>query len=105
MNLNLIQVMKMSSKKNLGLDEVWEKLLSYKSIMLENDELHMKRSQQQKIWMWQYIQYSLLQAFNNDSSVKNKRKHYEDLVTQGLVSPGTASDRLLTEFFRNKNQL
>ena len=92
----------MSSRNNLAIDEVWEKLLDFKKIMLENSEFDLKRSQQQKIWMWHYINNYLLEAFNNDDAVKSKRNYYEKLVISGHISPGAASDQLLREFFQNK---
>ena len=97
--------MKMSSKNNLAIDEVWEKLLEYKTIMVESGEFETKRSLQQKVWMWHYIHNHLLEVFNNDSSVKFKRGHYERLVMNGELSPGTASDYLLKDFFKNNKTL
>merc|ERR1712227_187637 len=79
-----------SSKDGVGLDEAWTKLLKFQNVMRETGEFDRKRTAQRKTWMWNYINDSLLQTFKSHPSVRHNRHHYEQLVTQLNLSPGTA---------------
>ena len=92
-----------SSKLGTGLDDAWEKLNKYKGVLMENGEFHKQRSTQRKKWMWNYIQNRLLDAFNEHYGVRTKRHKLEQLVHEQNLSPGEASDVLLSEFFNSYN--
>lgn len=92
-----------SSKTGAGLDEAWEKLTNFKNALLENEEFHRRRSNQRKKWMWNYIQIRLLDMFNEHHTVKAKREKLETLVVNQNLSPGDASDELISEFLRDYN--
>ena len=92
-----------SSKLGTGIDEAWEKLNTFKGVLMENGEFHKQRSTQRKKWMWNYIHNRLLDVFNEHYSVRTKRQKLEKLVLDQNLSPGEASDILISEFLKSYN--
>ena len=87
-----------SSKLGTGLDEAWERMIKFKSMMIENGDFQAQRSFQRKKWMWSYINNKLLDAFNQHHSVRDKRESLENQVVNQSLSPGEASDVLISHF-------
>ena len=56
------KVMKMSSKNDKGIDEAWDSLVEFKEVMISNGEFTRLRANQQKAWMWHYIQSKMLEV-------------------------------------------
>lgn len=61
------QVLKMSAKTNLGIDEVWETLTDFKKTMISRDEFAKRRNDQRAAWMWHYIQFRLIEVQNSQT--------------------------------------
>ena len=87
-----------SSKLGTGLDKAWEKMTEFKNKMIDNGDFYTQRSNQRKKWMWNYINSKLLDVFNHHYSVRDKREQLEKLVVNQSLSPGEASDVLISEF-------
>ncbi len=94
-------VMKMSSKKDHGIEEVWETLVEFKKVMLANMEFEERRSKQQTAWMWHYIHHKLIESFRKNPALCQKQAAYERDVYQGKLNPGVAADQLLADFWRS----
>ena len=97
-------VMKISSKKNQGVDEVWEKLVEFKNLMFDNGEFLDRRKKQQSAWMWHYIRHKLIETFQSDPELRRKQLNFEEKVYQGDLNPGIAADLLLAEFFKKSSK-
>lgn len=50
-----LQVLSVSSLEHKNIDDVWESMQEYHSIMESSGRLHQNRNQQSKTWMWQMI--------------------------------------------------
>ena len=92
-----------SSKLGTGLDKVWEIMTEFKNKMIDNGDFYTQRSNQRKKWMWNYINNKLLDVFNHHYSVRDKREQLEKLVVNQSLSPGEASDVLISEFVESYN--
>lgn len=56
------KVMKMSSRTLEGVDEVWSTLQDFKQTMIGGHEFGRRRAEQQKAWLWHYINQRLLEV-------------------------------------------
>ena len=100
------QVLKMSSKHEKGIDEVWETLWDFKKTMVSHGELGRLRAHQQRAWMWHYIQTAMQDSFKGDSKLKDRIQTLEAQVIDGAVYPGVAADILMNDFWSsNKKSL
>ncbi|XP_058049579.1 methylmalonic aciduria type A protein, mitochondrial isoform X1 [Ahaetulla prasina] len=92
------KVMRISAKTGEGISDVWDKMTEFQELMLTSGELLAKRRRQQKVWMWNVIQESMLDHFRQHSKVKDQIPLLEDKVVDGILSPGLAADLLLRAF-------
>lgn len=67
-------------------------------LMLASGELMAKRQRQQKVWMWNLIQESVLEHFRTHPTVREQIPLLEQKVLSGALSPGLAADMLLKTF-------
>ncbi|XP_013921498.1 PREDICTED: methylmalonic aciduria type A protein, mitochondrial isoform X1 [Thamnophis sirtalis] len=92
------KVMRISAKTGEGISDVWDKMTEFQELMLRSGELLAKRRRQQKVWMWNVIQESMLDHFRQHSEVKDQIPLLEDKVVDGILTPGLAADLLLRAF-------
>ncbi|KAM3832062.1 methylmalonic aciduria type A protein, mitochondrial isoform 2-T3 [Vipera latastei] len=92
------KVMRISAKTGEGISDVWDKMTEFQELVLTSGELLAKRRRQQKVWMWNVIQESMLDHFRHHSEVKDQIPLLEDKVVDGILSPGLAADLLLRAF-------
>lgn len=95
------QVVRVSSQTRQGVPELWDVMLQFRDAMLTSGELQFRRSEQQKVWLWNLIQENALRHFQEHPAVREALPRMERQVMQGDVSPGLAAD-LLLRAFRNK---
>ena len=95
----MLQVLKISSRSNEGIDDTWLALQDFKQTMIDNKAFEERRSAQQKAWMWQYIQHRLIESFRQNPKLRRKHIAYETLVSDGSLNPGVAADVLLEDFW------
>ena len=95
------RVVLVSSKLGTGLDEAWERMIKFKNTMQETGNFKTQRSLQRKKWMWNYIHNKLLDVFNQHYTVREKCDHLENLVVNQKISPGEASDILISDFVKS----
>ncbi|XP_074132312.1 methylmalonic aciduria type A protein, mitochondrial isoform X2 [Sminthopsis crassicaudata] len=92
------KVVRISAKTGEGITEMWDKMKEFRDLRLASHELIARRQQQQKVWMWNLIQESVLERFRNCSAVKDQIPLLEEKVANGDLSPGLAADILLKAF-------
>ena len=86
----------------------------------------MKRSDQQKAWMWYHIRHQILTrsltttitgsvyvtphvnmlflySFKEHPVIRQRYSEYEEFVIDGIMTPGAAADELLSFFINHKN--
>lgn len=77
---------------------MWDKMKAFRDLMLASGELATKRQKQQKVWMWNLIQESVLEHFRTHPTVREQIPLLEKRVLSGAMSPGLAADLLLKAF-------
>ncbi|XP_074085312.1 methylmalonic aciduria type A protein, mitochondrial isoform X2 [Macrotis lagotis] len=92
------KVVRISSRTGEGITEMWDRMKEFRDLMLASQELIARRQKQQKIWMWNLIQESVLERFRSCSAVKDQIPLLEEKVARGDLSPGLAADILLKAF-------
>lgn len=84
-----------------GIPELWENVQQFRTVLEENGELDRIRKKQRTIWMWNHISNDVLQRFKENKDVSKNLAELEDLVENGKMTPGLASDLLLNFVFKN----
>ncbi|XP_006887067.1 PREDICTED: methylmalonic aciduria type A protein, mitochondrial [Elephantulus edwardii] len=92
------KVIRISSRSGEGISEMWDKMKEFQNLMLASGELTAKRQKQQKVWMWNLIQESVLEHFRTHPTVREQIPLLERRVLSGALPPGLAADLLLKAF-------
>ncbi|XP_015397404.1 methylmalonic aciduria type A protein, mitochondrial [Panthera pardus] len=92
------KVIRISARSGEGITEMWDKMKEFQDLMLASGELTAKRQKQQKVWMWNLIQESVLDHFRTHPAVREQIPLLEKKVLSGALSPGLAADVLLKTF-------
>ncbi|KAM9238314.1 methylmalonic aciduria type A protein, mitochondrial isoform 3-T4 [Dugong dugon] len=92
------KVIRISSRSGEGVTEMWDKMQEFQELMLASGELTTRRQKQQKVWMWNLIQESVLEHFRTHPTVQEQIPLLERRVLTGALSPGLAADLLLKAF-------
>ncbi|KAL3879049.1 hypothetical protein ACJMK2_031363 [Sinanodonta woodiana] len=92
------QVLRISSLTKEGIPDLWKTMQSFQHSMVDSGELVSKRNKQQETWMWNYIRDHIMECFITHGGVKNILPELTKQVRSGLITPGTAADKLLKEF-------
>lgn len=92
------KVIRISARSGEGISEMWDKMKDFQNLMLASGELTAKRRKQQKVWMWNLIQESVLEYFRTHPTVREQIPLLEQKVLTGALSPGLAADFLLKAF-------
>ncbi|XP_036171006.1 methylmalonic aciduria type A protein, mitochondrial isoform X2 [Myotis myotis] len=99
------KVVRISSRTGEGIAEMWDKMREFRDLMLASGELTARRQKQQKIWMWNLIQESVLEHFRTHPTVRGQIPLLERKVLSGALSPGLAADLLLKAFKAETNEM
>ncbi|XP_055261103.1 methylmalonic aciduria type A protein, mitochondrial isoform X2 [Moschus berezovskii] len=92
------KVIRISARSGEGITEMWDKMREFQEVMLVSGELAAKRQKQQKVWMWNLIQESMIEHFRTHPAVQEQIPLLEKRVLSGALSPGLAADLLLKAF-------
>ncbi|ALJ05076.1 protein kinase [Pseudalgibacter alginicilyticus] len=91
-------VTKASSIKNTGIDTVWDEVLKYKKLVLENGYFEKNRNKQNIRWMYNNINDALKQLFYGSANIKQKLLDLENSVVSSEISPVKAAQTIMESF-------
>ena len=91
---NLPPVLLVSAKTGTGMKELWDIITKYQQHAESSGLLLKKRRQQNRYWMWKYLQGHVLEIAMRDERVKRKKDEIERLLDSGLVAPRAAAAEL-----------
>ncbi|MTI40291.1 methylmalonyl Co-A mutase-associated GTPase MeaB [Fulvivirga lutimaris] len=91
------KVLTCSSKDNVGIDEVWNLILDFKSHMEDNNALEIQRQQQNIDWLHETLNQGLLSAFYEKNSNQAALKSIEEKVKLKKITPQAAARQLLSD--------
>ncbi len=84
-----------------GIEEVWQTILDFVTVMKRSDEFASKRRLQATDWMWTLVMDDLKDLFLRDKNVAAMLEQVQAGISQGTTSPGAAARRLLGAFRRH----
>lgn len=84
-----------SGLHNKGIDKVWEKIESYKSLTKENKSFEARRKEQNRFWLMQTIEEQLKQRFYAKPEVKKVIDDKIKAVEEQKLTPFEAAQYLL----------
>ena len=96
--------MRVSARTTDGIEKSWTVMQDFFNKMLEVGELEQVRQKQHIIWMWNHIKEHIMTRFKRNPDIKRKFKSYENLVGEGLMTPGLAADMLMKIFERSSDK-
>ena len=84
-----------SALEHKGISEIWEDILSYKTLTQENGYFISKRHEQNTYWLLQTIENSLKENFYRDPVVKERLPILLEQLSKNTISPFIAARELL----------
>jgi len=87
-----------SAIKNIGIDNVWDEVKNYKTLVDENGYFSKNRNHQQIQWMYNNINEELKQMFYGSEEISNQLSGLEKDIVSSKVSPVEASQKIIEEF-------
>ncbi len=87
-----------SGVENLGLDELWQRIVEHRELLTEQGALQRRRADQQLDWMWSLVEDQLLGALREHPAVKRRLAGLEAAVRDGSTTPSLAAQSLLEAF-------
>lgn len=91
------RVLKTSAHSAEGLNEVWDAITEFQSIMKESGALEIKRADQATSWMWDEVTSTLLKRVKTANAAVTE---LEDAVRNGDMTPSEAAQKILSDFER-----
>ena len=95
-------VLTCSGLADIGLDSIWEQILSHRDRLSATGEFTEKRRHQQVRWMWSMIGDRLMDGFRADPEVAARLDAVSARVEDGRVAASVAADELIEAFFGSK---
>lgn len=87
-----------SALKQLGLEEIWEKVEQHHRQLSQSGELAAKRRDQQVRWMWSMVEDRLMSALRQDEGVASVLDWNVRQVSEGKLSAPKAASAILEKF-------
>ena len=87
-------VILVSGLDNIGLDDMWAKVVEHRQKFEATGELAQKRRDQQVKWMWTMLEELMFARLRNDSHVRALLPELERQVAEGALAPTLAVDRI-----------
>ncbi|WP_299677371.1 methylmalonyl Co-A mutase-associated GTPase MeaB [uncultured Dokdonia sp.] len=85
-----------SAIEHKGISDIWQGILSYKTLTQENGYFTTKRHEQNTYWLLQTIENSLKENFYRDTQVKEQLPRLLEQLSKNEISPFIAARKLLS---------
>jgi LAO/AO transport system kinase len=89
------RVLRSSALTGAGIPEVWDAVLAHRRAVEAAGELDARRREQARAWMWSEVTDTLLDDLRRAPHTRAQVRELEAAVTDGLLSPTAAAQRLL----------
>lgn len=91
-------VTKASAIKNTGISAVWDQVLKYKALVMDNGYFEKNRNQQNIRWMYDNINDALKEMFYGSKHIKDHLSILEKEVVSADISPVKAAQLIMDKF-------
>jgi LAO/AO transport system kinase len=88
-------VVTISGLSNLGLDELWQKVLDHRARMIASGEFQERRKAQAVGWMHDLLTERLMGLIRHDKAMSRRLTDCETRVRQGALTPSRAVDEIM----------
>lgn len=93
-----VPVLRVSSLRREGMDDLWHKASLFRSVMLETQQLVIRRRRQQLAWLRTHLQEAVMDEFTNTPGVMDELHRQENNILNALITPGKACDIVLHKY-------
>ena len=97
-------VLMFSSQTRAGLDEVWNKIDKFRTIMTANGHLTQKRKDQAHYWMWKNLRKLIEDRTKNNVDLKEYALEMEQKLDKGQITPRAAAIHLMEGLLRSSER-
>jgi LAO/AO transport system kinase len=87
-----------SALKNIGISNVWNEILKFKTLVDENGYFLKNRNHQQIKWMYNNINEELKQLFYGSKNIKSELSTLEKEIVTAKISPVKAAQQIIEQF-------
>lgn len=94
-------VLLVSAKTGHGIEALWDTITQYQQYALSSGHLVEKRQQQNRYWLWKYLQELVFETAAKDPRVKSRKAEIERSLDSGLVAPRVAATELWKSIIGN----
>lgn len=81
-----------------GIDEIWEMVGKYRSLVDENGYLTQRRQEQSKYWMYETIREGIFNQVFQDPKMQKELTRYETEIIQGRMTSFMAASSILNKY-------
>ena len=89
------RVLLCSSFNNEKVENVWNNMQEFRTVMEQHSEFSRRRSEQQRSWMWKQVSEELINRLMHNETAMNEIASIEQRVELGQISPRMAADAIL----------
>ncbi|KAI2507933.1 ArgK protein [Fragilaria crotonensis] len=97
-------VLVVSSQTRVGLDEMWNKIDKFRTIMTANGHLTQKRKEQAHYWMWKNLRKLIEDRTKNNVDLKECALEMEQKLDNGQITPRAAAIHLMDGLLRSSDR-
>lgn len=97
------QVLRISSTAKVGIEEMWAIMDNFWKTMEASGDIHRVRQEQSKKWLWNHINWELVNRFRMQPGLEEQIAEMEKMVVAGNMTAGSAAEILLDKFFAVRN--
>jgi len=95
-------VLAVSAIEGDGVEDAWDTMLEYHTIMDEAGALETKRGEQAKLWLWTHVTDQLMARFKASPEVCERVEAVQHHVEAAELTPGQGADALLDAAFKER---
>lgn len=85
-----------------GVEKVWNKILEFRTLLLETGGLEEKRQGQSRYWMWKHLKNLIVQKTNKDPVLQETADRMERALDSGSITPRVAAAQLLSSLIHDR---
>jgi LAO/AO transport system kinase len=83
-----------SALKQVGIEDLWSKILDHRQRLTASGELGTRRGEQQVKWMWTMLEERLFAPLRSDRTIKAALSRIEADVAAGVTAPAAAVETI-----------
>ena len=88
-------VMTVSAATGAGVDDLWDRIVEHRRLLEASGGLARRRARGRLAWMRVLLERRLLEQFDSQPGLADRRAELEQAVEQGQITPDAAVDELL----------